>query len=132
RRPLGLRYHAIAGAAPLADKPPYDPDRARALADAHAGRFLASCRDRAATLAPNLDHPPVFVAAFDAELFGHWWHEGPAFLERLLRRAARDRDVGAVTLGQAEADCAPLAVVEPAASTWGAGGDARTWVNPET
>ena len=27
------------------------------------------------------DFDPIVVVPFDAELFGHWWFEGPRFLE---------------------------------------------------
>ncbi len=36
----------------------------------------------------NLD--PVIVSPFDAELFGHWWFEGPRFLESFIRRVASE------------------------------------------
>ena len=32
---------------------------------------------------------PIVVAPFDAELFGHWWFEGPRFLESFIRKAAQ-------------------------------------------
>ena len=34
-----------------------------------------------------LDIDPIVVAPFDAELFGHWWFEGPEFLELFLRKS---------------------------------------------
>jgi len=35
----------------------------------------------------------VVVAPYDAELFGHWWYEGPRFLESFVRKAAYDTNV---------------------------------------
>ena len=41
-----------------------------------------------------LDEDPIVVAPFDAELFGHWWFEGPEFLELFIRKAdVRPADV---------------------------------------
>ena len=35
-----------------------------------------------------MNFDPVIVSPFDAELFGHWWFEGPRFLETFLRLAS--------------------------------------------
>ena len=35
-----------------------------------------------------MDRPPVISAPYDAELFGHWWFEGPDFLEAVIREVA--------------------------------------------
>ena len=32
-----------------------------------------------------MESRPLVVAAYDTELFGHWWHEGPLWLDRVLR-----------------------------------------------
>ena len=34
---------------------------------------------------------PVVVAPYDAELYGHWWFEGPWFLDSLIRKVAHDQ-----------------------------------------
>ena len=34
----------------------------------------------------EMNFDPVIVSPFDAELFGHWWFEGPHFLESFIRR----------------------------------------------
>lgn len=72
----------------------------------------------------------LVVMAFDAELFGHWWHEGLSFLEHLLRHASA-AGVEVVSLSDAAARQA-WPVAEPAASTWGRGGDSHTWLGPVT
>ena len=33
----------------------------------------------------RIGRPAHVVAAFDTELFGHWWYEGPTWLARVLR-----------------------------------------------
>jgi len=32
---------------------------------------------------------PLLVAPFDAELFGHWWYEGPFFIENILKNSSK-------------------------------------------
>ena len=42
----------------------------------------------------------LVVAAYDTELFGHWWHEGPAFLGKAIR-ALRAAGVTVTTVEKA-------------------------------
>jgi 1,4-alpha-glucan branching enzyme len=69
------------------------------------------------------------VASFDAELFGHWWFEGPRFVRDVLLSLNADPDVDLCTpsdfLGQWPPDKA-AALPE---GSWGDGGDHRVWVN---
>lgn len=108
-------------------KLPYDPERAALRVAEHAAHFVsAAARAIDASQAPD----PVFVVAFDAELFGHWWWEGPAFLSAVLQALA-DRDV-ASSLG-AYLDADPLLpLARPATSTWGRGGYAEVWTHPSS
>ena len=67
--------------------------------------------------------------AVDTELLGHWWSEGPIWLERVLRQAP-DHGVELVTLVEAAErhDPEERRLRE---STWGEGKDLRTWDSPE-
>jgi 1,4-alpha-glucan branching enzyme len=126
----GLKLHRITGSAA---KEPYDPGRAEEQARAHAADFVARREARLSSLAAEVP-APVLVAPFDAELFGHWWFEGPIFLEHVLRglaASARRGDAAATTLGAYLAEHAELAVCEPAASSWGEGGYGEVWTGHE-
>jgi 1,4-alpha-glucan branching enzyme len=72
--------------------------------------------------------PGLVVAAWDTELFGHWWHEGPAFLEQVLRLLP-EAGVRVSTLAAAVPD-AVEGVVDLPAGSWGAGKDFRVWAGP--
>ena len=86
RRATGFKYHRITGRGP--DKAPSVPEPAFARAREHAAP-LRSPRAGAHRRAPGrMERAPLVVAPYDAELFGHWWFEGPAFLEALFREAA--------------------------------------------
>ncbi|AUX40741.1 glycoside hydrolase [Sorangium cellulosum] len=123
----GLKLHRVTGPGP--HKEPYDPARASAQARAHAAEFVAR-REAALGPARGAPTPPIHVAPYDAELFGHWWLEGPEFLEHALRRlAASDRAVP-IALGAYLERHPPAEVVEPAASTWGEGGFGSLWTGP--
>ena len=68
------------------------------------------------------------VAAYDAELFGHWWHEGPTFLERILLGITHHPGLEATSLRAYLARHPSLPRATPAASSWGEGGFGRVWV----
>jgi 1,4-alpha-glucan branching enzyme len=79
-----------------------------------------------------LDHakgdgrPGLVVAAYDTELFGHWWHEGPVFLGRAVR-ALRDAGVTVTTVEKAIAGGHVAGELELGAGSWGAGKDFSVW-----
>lgn len=112
---------------PPEEKAPYEPERAQALAAADASDFVGVVRDRLLDLRDRREgRPGLVVAAYDTELFGHWWHEGPQWLAAVLR-ALPDAGVrvttlrGAVEAGHVEgrADLGP--------GSWGSGKDWRVW-----
>jgi 1,4-alpha-glucan branching enzyme len=124
----GLKLHRITG--PWTDKAPYDPPAALARAREHAAHFLEA-RARVAREAEARTSAPILVAPFDAELFGHWWFEGPVFLEHVLRGlAAREGGLAPTTPGAWLAAHPELTVAEPAPSTWGEGGFGEVWAGP--
>ena len=127
--PLGLRYRRVTDrGCPPERKAPYDPEAARVAAEGHAEHFVQSLLQRLGEAEAEV--APVAVAPFDAELFGHWWREGPMFLDAVIRRAA-DR-IELVTPRDLLEAREPVEVVAPADGTWGEGGDARVWIAPET
>jgi 1,4-alpha-glucan branching enzyme len=127
----GIKPYRITGAA---QKAPYDPAAARRLAAAHALSFVDD-RGRLFDVLPRRGAPPLSVAPFDAELFGHFWHEGPIFLEEVLRRLARTATAGgpaAITLMEYMERFPTRLRGSPAASTWGEGGFGAAWTGPRT
>ncbi|WP_287370744.1 1,4-alpha-glucan branching protein [Oceanithermus sp.] len=108
----------------LGGKAPYDPEAAFERVRVHAGHFVALLEDLARR------HPGgVTTAAYDAELFGHWWFEGVAWLEQVYRTLA-SRPLEAVTARVAVQEPAlPLSLPE---GSWGEGGDHRVWLNDAT
>src|SRR5206468_2747464 len=93
----GLKYHRITGKTDV--KEPYEPERARERLEAHAAHFVDARVHQVAWLARAMDRPPIIVCPYDAELFGHWWFEGPWWLEAVLRRLATTPELRAATPG---------------------------------
>lgn len=128
----GLKYFRITGGSvDLAHKAPYIPGVAKERAWANAGDFVKNRMEQVRWLEYSLGVRPIVVSPYDAELFGHWWYEGPLFLEAVFRRMQEQNDVEAVTLRQ-YLDRNPVVVrATPSASSWGDAGYGRVWVGQE-
>ena len=76
------------------------------------------------------DRKPVVVAPYDAELYGHWWFEGPWFLDFLIRKVAYDqRTFRLVTPSDDLREHPRNQVATPPLSSWGSGGYANMWLD---
>jgi 1,4-alpha-glucan branching enzyme len=74
--------------------------------------------------------PPMVVAPYDAELFGHWWYEGVEFLDLLARKLFFDQNtIELITPGEYLHRHPTHQIAEPAASSWGEEGYLRAWLN---
>jgi 1,4-alpha-glucan branching enzyme len=124
----GIKHCAI-GDREKPEKPPYDPSAARAKVIEHADDFVIALAERLALAREQMPHAPIVVSPYDAELFGHWWHEGPMFLREVFARLPA-RGVTPIALGAYLAREPNLALSEPAASSWGAGGHGDVWLHP--
>ena len=107
-------------------KAPYDPQRADRAVDAHVADFVDVVRRRLISESDRIGRPAHVVAAFDTELFGHWWYEGPVWLERVLR-ALPEAGVRVGTLGTARDAGFVGAPVDLPPSSWGSGKDWQVW-----
>jgi 1,4-alpha-glucan branching enzyme len=134
RRHLGLKYHRISGRNVAQDrKEPYDPEAAREKAAQHAGHFLDERIKQAYKLNELYGRPPLVVSPYDAELYGHWWFEGPQFLDYFFRKLHFDQDaVQAVTPGDFLDAGIPIQYQKPSASSWGERGYYKVWLNEGT
>ncbi len=130
RKNTGFKYHRVTGK--TEDKQPYDPDAARARTVEHAADFLRHRDRQMEWLAGRMGgRKPVVVAPYDAELFGHWWFEGPAFLEALIRQsAAHAKTLKLVTASDDLSEFPENQVSTPPLSSWGSGGYAHMWLDP--
>ncbi|HEY3320774.1 MAG TPA: 1,4-alpha-glucan branching protein domain-containing protein [Planctomycetota bacterium] len=131
RSHTGIKYHRITG--PTNDKQLYNPDRGRETAQRHASDFVHRCRDQIARLGSRMPFPGVIVSPYDAELFGHWWFEGPQWLYFVLRQVAASGDELALCTPSEYLGQYPVQQkATPAASTWGHNGYNEHWINNKT
>ncbi|MBX3733552.1 MAG: DUF1957 domain-containing protein [Verrucomicrobiae bacterium] len=126
----GLKFHRITGPGPV--KALYDRPAALDAVRTHAAHFIGQRARMLQEAARHLDRPPVLMAPYDAELFGHWWFEGPEFLDAVARCAYHpESGLRLTTPSQVLKAGDPMECVTPAASTWGDGGHFRVWLHPE-
>src|SRR5438552_1996981 len=126
RKFSGVKYHRITGRGD--EKQLYDRAAAENAAAKHASHFLEQRRQQIREIS-ELGFDPIVVAPFDAELFGHWWFEGPSFLEQFIRQVANEQDFSLTTPSKYLAAHSTQQIVEPAASTWGENGHLAVWLD---
>jgi 1,4-alpha-glucan branching enzyme len=123
----GLKPARVTGrGVPAERKKPYDPSLAAAAVRRDAADFVQVVRRRLVELNARHGRPGLVVAAYDTELFGHWWFEGPAWLAEVLR-ALPEVGVRVSTLRGALEHGGLGGPVELPASSWGSGKDWRVW-----
>lgn len=125
----GFKYYRITGPDDL--KLPYDPRRAAQRVVAHAEDFVTRVRHAVSLQGEGRSPAPLVVSPYDAELFGHWWFEGPQWLEAVIRRmAAQPESVTLTTPSTYLAENPDIQTATPSASSWGDGGYNAFWLNP--
>ncbi len=73
---------------------------------------------------------PLVLSPFDAELFGHWWYEGPRFLNLFIRKAVYDQKVFELTTPSAYLEGHDtLQIISPSPSSWGHKGFWEVWLD---
>ncbi len=134
RWPGGHRYWRVTG--PHVDqgnKQPWVPADAEARVQGHAEHFVHLVHTALVEAAAEGQPPPILTAPFDAELFGHWWFEGPLWLEAVVRILHQYPTGVHLTAASDFLERYPqssfLALPE---GSWGAEGTNQVWLNPET
>ncbi len=124
----GIKYHRVTGE--NLPKKIYQPKKALAKAKFHAQDFINKRQQQIDRLSVKMDRPPMVVAPYDAELFGHWWFEGPHWLECVLRIASeKTNEVEAISCSDYLNQSMSLQTAVPSASTWGDQGYSDYWIN---
>ena len=126
----GIKYHRVTGDVALHEKQSYDPRAARGRAIEHAREFVARRRRQIGEVVGALDRPPLIVSPYDAELFGHWWFEGPVFIDHVMRAfCSAPGAIDPITPGQYLERYPEQQTLTPSFSSWGSGGYAQVWLD---
>ena len=125
----GIRYHRITGNTEYKDI--YDLQWAQDTVEQQAGHFFDSRCAQINYLADKTKNPPIIVCPYDAELYGHWWYEGPNWLYTLAKKIYYDDCNFALITPSEYIDKYPeMQVATPCRSSWGAKGYSEVWLNP--
>lgn len=126
----GMKYYRITGQGD--EKAPYVPQWASQKAEQHAGNFMFNREQQVFYLQEKLDRKPIIVAPYDAELFGHWWYEGPQFLYHLCRKIHFDQEhIQLITPSEYLEEYPVSDTGHLPLSSWGRNGYGEVWINQE-
>ena len=127
-RPLGLKFYKITNEkASLGKKEFYIEEEAIKKVEEHADQYLLSRSKQLENLSLS-SFDPLLIAPFDAELFGHWWYEGPKFIENILSKSMQ-YSIKLTNLKEVLLKKPNLQICDPSPSSWGQGGYHNYWLN---
>lgn len=123
----GLKYWRITGNTD--HKEPYVPEWAKEKAAMHAANFMFNREKQIEHIAYHMDRKPMIISPYDAELFGHWWFEGPMWIDFLIRKIAYDqKTIKLATPSDYLKEYPVNQMSVPSASTWGYKGYNEVWL----
>ncbi len=126
----GLRMWAVTSPdVGVEAKAGYDPEAAAAQLDRDVEHFVEAVLARLRAASAAIGRPALVVAAYDAELFGHWWHEGPRFVGAAVRRL-RAAGVTMTTLERAIDAGHVAGTLDLGDGSWSEGNDFGAWNGP--
>jgi 1,4-alpha-glucan branching enzyme len=130
RFPGGLKYWKVTDVmADLADKGPYSPENAYARIPENAGHFKELIKENLRDHLESTGQQGIVVSPYDAELFGHWWFEGPEWIYHVIKYLYLDGGVRLTTAGGYLASIRPMEVITLPEGSWGEGGYHWIWLN---
>jgi 1,4-alpha-glucan branching enzyme len=134
RWPGGNRYWRITGSKiDLGLKQPYDPAIALERTRVHAKHFVRIATETLERYGNNGAGAPILTAPFDAELFGHWWFEGPEWLKQVaLEFSKPESQVNLISCPEYLEQFPPAAYLALPEGSWGAESNNSVWLNEET
>jgi len=125
----GIKYYKITGKD--VPKKPYNPIKAFNQTSAHAEHFCLERKKQMGALGAYMERPPVVLSPYDAELFGHWWFEGPDFLYHVFHEIEKQKGLKVIFPSE-YLDMHPRnQVISPCPTSWGNNGYYDTWLNGE-
>lgn len=133
RFPGGHRYWRVTSAkTDLADKLEYEREKVNARLEENSDHFVHLVRTVLLEHFKSTGERGVLTAPFDAELFGHWWFEGPEFLKNVIQKIGEMDDLEITTASEAFDQYVPSRTIALPEGSWGEGGHHYIWLNKET
>lgn len=126
----GLHYWKVTGAkVDLALKEYYDPYWAAQRVQEHSAHYAHLVERLLVDFYQQNGKFGIIAAAYDTELFGHWWFEGVDWLKQVLRHLSQSEVVELTTASEFIREHPPEDVLTLPEGSWGLGGGHFTWQN---
>lgn len=133
RFPGGLRYWAVTSPkSDLADKVEYVYESAAERTSENSTHYASRVVEILSNYKAEAGREGILVAPYDAELFGHWWYEGPLFLKQVLQRVEESKVVALSFLSEDLDRRKPRTIVSIPEGSWGQGNHHYIWLNEQT
>jgi len=133
RFPGGNRYWRVTSSkCDLGDKEIYKPEKVEGRLQENADHFVTLVHEILNQHWEEKKRKGVLCAPFDAELFGHWWFEGPRWIYKVYKAFSQSDQVRPMTLREYLAENPPSVVVDLPEGSWGEGGFHWIWLNDWT
>ena len=113
------------------EKYPYMMADAKKQAQIDAKEYVEYLEELALSYSEQVNETGVICLAFDTELFGHWWFEGPEFLSNFIREMDRS-DILSLKFPSEIQWNDSIHTVQCSAGSWGMNGTDETWKNAST
>ncbi len=129
----GIKYWRITGAdLDLADKKLYDPDKANERIEENAEHFARLITEILKKFKSETGINGILVSPFDAELFGHWWFEGPKWLEKVIKKLSEIDGIEPKTGSEILKISKTAETIALKEGSWGENNDHSVWLNEKT
>jgi len=134
RWPGGHRYWQVTHPKiDLGAKTAYFPEVAHARTRVHAMHFSDVTASVLKHHPVDSESVPILTAPFDAELFGHWWFEGPEWLKNVAIEISHpDHPLSLISGAEYLDRHQPAGYLAMPEGSWGRNGTHEVWLNPET
>ncbi len=127
----GYKYYSITSL-DSNTKELYDPAAAKKRVAENVENFIYRRKEERRLFPESYDGAPIITVALNADLFGHWWHEGIDWLEQFIMRMQDERELMLSTAEEYIKLFPPKVKGLPALSSWGHKGYTASWLSDNT
>lgn len=128
RLPTGIKYFAITDKN-SDEKQPYCYQTAQQRVFEHALHFIKSREEQTKVIGQYMYRAPILVCPYDAELFGHWWYEGPEFIYQVIKLSSKSSIIDLVSPSDYLKIFPHNQSAVPSMSSWGEKGYNEVWLD---
>lgn len=128
RLDTGIKYYRITGKTD--NKEYYNRKIALEKVKEHAHHFASSRYEQIQSISNHMEQPPIIICPYDTELFGHWWFEGPDFINQFIRSSNEEwSNYKLITPSEYLVNNPMVQCCSPSPSSWGENSDFSVWIN---